>query len=197
MNARSRRTREALLAATRELLTDGGFEAVTMAAVADRAGVSRRGVYLHFPSRSELIDELAGQIADEAGLAPSLDPVFQAADPVSALRAWAGHLGTYVLRIAPVMRAADRVHQVDPDAARHRAKVHANQLLSCQMLMAWLDHAGLLAEPWTVDSAAEMLQALSSPDLPELLIVEHGWPLERFQDHVAALLERTFRRMTT
>jgi AcrR family transcriptional regulator len=197
MNARSRRTREALLVATRELLTEGGFEAVTMAAVADRAGISRRGVYLHFPSRSELVDELCGQIAQDAGLTASLDPVFQAADPVTALRAWAGHLGTYVLRIAPVMRAADRVHQIDPDAARHRAKVQANQLLSGQILMAWLDHAGLLAPPWTVDSAAEMLQALTTPDLPELLMVGHGWSLDRFQDHFAALLERTFCRMTT
>ncbi len=41
-NARSRRTRAALLASARSLLEEEGFEALTMAAVAERAGVTRR-----------------------------------------------------------------------------------------------------------------------------------------------------------
>lgn len=57
-NARSRRSRAALLDATRELITEGGFDALTMAAAADRAGVSRRAVYLHFATRAELVTAL-------------------------------------------------------------------------------------------------------------------------------------------
>src|SRR5690242_17802927 len=47
-NVRGRRTRAALLAATREVLEEGGFEELTMTAVAERAGVTRRAIYLHF-----------------------------------------------------------------------------------------------------------------------------------------------------
>lgn len=50
-NARSRRTREALLRAARALIEEKGFDAVTLAAVARQAGVSPRGLYLHFSSR--------------------------------------------------------------------------------------------------------------------------------------------------
>ncbi|HCT78525.1 MAG TPA: TetR family transcriptional regulator, partial [Micromonosporaceae bacterium] len=54
-NARSRRTREALLMATRELIEQDGFAGTTLAAIAERAGVSHRALYLHFSSRGELL----------------------------------------------------------------------------------------------------------------------------------------------
>jgi AcrR family transcriptional regulator len=79
-NARSRRTRAALLAATRALLEEQGTEALTMAAVAERAGVSRRAVYLHFASRTELLTALFGYVSDQEGLAASLEQVWQAPD---------------------------------------------------------------------------------------------------------------------
>src|ERR671911_544403 len=77
-NARSRGTRAALLDATRALLEDEGSAALTMGAVAERAGVSRRAVYLHFASREQLLLALfhhVGQIEDLAG---SLGPVYDA-----------------------------------------------------------------------------------------------------------------------
>src|SRR5688572_23279920 len=51
-NSRSRRTRSALLSAARDLLEEGGAEALTMSSVAERAGVTRRAVYLHFGVRA-------------------------------------------------------------------------------------------------------------------------------------------------
>src|SRR6266508_6390719 len=65
-NARSRRTRAALLDATRALLEEHGTEWLTMAAVAERAGVSRRAVYLHFASRAELLTELFGHVSERS-----------------------------------------------------------------------------------------------------------------------------------
>src|SRR6266508_4051502 len=84
-NARSRRTRAALLAATRALLEEQGAESLTMAAVAERAGVSRRAVYLHFASRAELLTELFGYVSELEGLASSLEPVWAASDAAAAL----------------------------------------------------------------------------------------------------------------
>src|SRR6266536_1845633 len=49
-------------------------EWLTMAAVAERAGVSRRAVYLHFASRAELLTELFGHVSEREGLAASLQP---------------------------------------------------------------------------------------------------------------------------
>src|SRR5262249_7598513 len=48
--ARGRRTRTALLDAARAVIESKGFGALTMARVAEQAGVTRRAAYLHFPS---------------------------------------------------------------------------------------------------------------------------------------------------
>jgi len=180
-NARSRRTRAALLDAARGLLEDVGFEALTMAAVAARAGVTRRAVYLHFASRTDLVDALFDHLATAEGLEDSTWPVWAAPDAAAALDEWA--------------RQVARYHQrADPDAARHRAHVMQAQLDNCRRLAAWLAREGRLAPPWTVETATDMLWALISSDLVEGLLVERDWPTERFAAHLALLLRSTFAR---
>ena len=51
------RTREAVLAAVRELLIDEGWEAVTQNRVARRSGIGRSTVYRHWPDRNDLVRE--------------------------------------------------------------------------------------------------------------------------------------------
>lgn len=90
-----------------------------MTAVADRGGVTRRAVYLHFPGRAELVGALFDYIAGVEGLEASLRPVWEAPDAVSALDQWAAHLARYQPRLLAVDRAAQRVWRQDPDAAVH------------------------------------------------------------------------------
>ncbi|WP_052402425.1 TetR/AcrR family transcriptional regulator [Muricoccus aerilatus] len=49
---RSTEAREKILAATEELLSEGGFQAVTMEAVAARAGVAKTTLYRWWPNRA-------------------------------------------------------------------------------------------------------------------------------------------------
>lgn len=57
---RTVRTRAAILQAASDLFTEEGFEATSVATVAKRAGVGISSIYLHFPSKSALVDELIG-----------------------------------------------------------------------------------------------------------------------------------------
>src|SRR5215467_16133458 len=91
-NARSRRTGAALLQATRDLIDEQGFEALTMAAVAERAGVSRRAVYLHFSTRAELVTALFGRLGETEGIGASLQRVWDSPDAAAALAEWGRHL---------------------------------------------------------------------------------------------------------
>jgi len=52
---RSRRTQAAILAAGMELLEEGGFEALAVSAVAERAGVSIGGIYRRFGTKDQLL----------------------------------------------------------------------------------------------------------------------------------------------
>ncbi|MBO0807677.1 MAG: helix-turn-helix transcriptional regulator, partial [Actinobacteria bacterium] len=190
-NARSRRTRAALLAAARDLLERQGFEALTMTAVADHAGVTRRSAYLHFPSRAALVSALFDHIAGAERLADSLAPVWAAPDSVSALREWAAHLARYHPRLLAVERAVERVRRHDADAAAHRDRVVAAQLANCRRLASWLDREARLASPWTVRSATDMLFGLVSSDMIEALTVDRGWSQSRLARHLAVLFQST------
>lgn len=52
----TRNTRSSILEAAAELIVDEGLESFSMRSVADRASVSERTVYHHFPNRQALLD---------------------------------------------------------------------------------------------------------------------------------------------
>lgn len=191
-NARSRRTRAALLDATRDLIEEGGVGTVTMAGVAERAGVTRRSVYLHFGSRADLIGALFDHVADTAGLWESLAQVFNAPDSVSALDAWAGHLAGYARRLVPIDRAIRAGAGGDEAAEAHRRRADAGRLESCRKLTRWLEAEGNLAPGWTASTAADALAALSTSDFVEGLLVSRRWSNRMFRERVGAMLRASF-----
>jgi AcrR family transcriptional regulator len=191
-NARSRRTRAALLAAARALLEEHGFGALTMTAVAERAGVTRRAVYMHFPTRADLVGELFDYIAQAEGLAQSLQHVWDAPDAGGALDQWAAHLARYHPKLLAVDRAIGQMWRQDPDAAAHRKRVVAEKLSGCRRIVGRLDDEDQLARGWTTDSATDMLFALISSDMIEALIVDRRWSRQRLAQHLALLFRSTF-----
>ncbi|HEV2087441.1 MAG TPA: helix-turn-helix domain-containing protein [Cryptosporangiaceae bacterium] len=184
----------ALLAAARSLIEERGFEALTMATVAERAGVSRRAVYLHYASRADLVTALFDYVSAEEGLAESLRPVWSAPDAVTALDEWARHLARYHPRILAVDLAAERVRQVDSDAAGHRQIVVSDQRAACRRLAEWLRDEQRLAPSWTVETATDLLWALMSSALLKSLLEECGWSTRKYGKHLALVLRATLVR---
>jgi AcrR family transcriptional regulator len=191
-NARSRRTRAALLAAAHAILEEQGFEALTVTAVAERTGVTRRAVYMHFPTRAELVGAIYDYVAEVEGLGESLQRVWAAPDALVALDEWAAHLARYHPRLLAVDRAVQRVWQDDPDAAAHRARVVSGKLANARRLARWLADEGRLSGAWTVESAADMLFALVASDVIEALIVDRRWSRKRLAQKLALLFRSTF-----
>ncbi|MFG3494219.1 TetR/AcrR family transcriptional regulator [Streptomyces sp. NPDC047928] len=191
-NARSRRTSAGLLTAARELLEEQGFDALTMAAVADRAGVSRRAVYLHFASRAELLSRLFSYVGRSEELTDSLERVWVAPDAVTALDEWARHVGRCHPRILAVSRAIDRVRGSDPDAAALWDAAMDNWYAGCGRVVGDLEKEGRLAAPWTAETATDALWGLMSFELLERLIVDRGWTQAQYTEHLALLFHRTF-----
>ncbi|MFI5266712.1 MAG: TetR/AcrR family transcriptional regulator [Chloroflexota bacterium] len=191
-NVRGRRTRSALLVAARALLEERGFGALTLGAVAERAGVSRRAVYLHFASPSALIGALFDHVAESEGLQASLRRVREAPDAMTALDEWARHEATYHARILEVARALEHVGRDDPDAAVWRRRIADYQLLDCRMLAQRLKDEGRLAPSWTVATATDVLWALISTEVLERLLVDRRWSPERYAKLYAQLLRSAF-----
>jgi AcrR family transcriptional regulator len=58
-------TREAILEAARQVLAQDGKEGVSVAQVAQRAGVNRGTAYQHFQTREQLIEATAASVSDQ------------------------------------------------------------------------------------------------------------------------------------
>ncbi|HSA50366.1 MAG TPA: TetR/AcrR family transcriptional regulator [Yinghuangia sp.] len=81
---RSDQAHQAILESARDLLTSGGYERMTMDAIAARAGVGKQTVYRWWPSKAAVVAEavLAGYLVAEGG-APG-----DTGDVEADLRAW-------------------------------------------------------------------------------------------------------------
>lgn len=62
LDPRVRRSRDKILAAVREELTDRGYEGLTIEGVAERAGVGKATIYRHWDDRAELVIDAAGHL---------------------------------------------------------------------------------------------------------------------------------------
>lgn len=192
--ARSRRTRSAILDAAWSLIEERGAEELSMEEIAERAEVSRRAIYLHFASRADLLVALMAHLDEKLDLDASMRPVMAAADPVAALRAWTEHLARYHPRILNVARAVDRARRTDEAAAALWSHAMGAWHDACRRLAARLAEEERLAEPWTEETAADMLWALMSTDLLEDLTEDCGWSHQRYAEGLFTLVERALVR---
>ncbi len=192
--ARSERTRAALLDAAWRLFREHGPEAATMSAIADAAGISRRGLYLHFPSRAELLTALIHHVDRALDLESSIRPIREAPDALTALDAWVRHLTTYHAQLRPLLDAIDRARATDPDAAAMWEHAMSRWRAGAHLVASWLERDGRLAAGWTVPAATDALWALTIGfnRLWGALVEEQGWSPEQFRDFFGRLHHATF-----
>src|SRR6188508_2978690 len=79
------RTRELILEAAREVLAQDGKEGLSVAQVAQRAGVNRGTAYQHFQTREQLIEATAAWVSDKLYRAVFGDPAVPHEGPVKAV----------------------------------------------------------------------------------------------------------------
>lgn len=79
------RTREAILDAAREVLAQDGKEGLSVAQVAQRAGVNRGTAYQHFQTREQLIEATAAWVSDNLHRAVFGDPLVASDQPAETI----------------------------------------------------------------------------------------------------------------
>src|ERR1700753_2071017 len=77
--------REAILEAAREVLAQDGKEGLSVAQVAQRAGVNRGTAYQHFQTREQLLEATAAWVSDKLFRAVFGDPAIAKDQPVESI----------------------------------------------------------------------------------------------------------------
>ena len=185
----SAETRERLLDAAWTEATERGVEALTLAAVAAQAGVSRQAVYLHFQNRSTLLVEMTRRHDRTSGFAGRLVAARQH-PPVLAFRRtleeWYAYLPT-ILSVARSLEAAALVAADGTEAYLDRMRDWREGL---RIVVAGLADAELLADHWDVETATDWVWSAVHPTTYHHLVSERGWQPADVASRTIEALER-------
>jgi AcrR family transcriptional regulator len=192
--AQARRRRDAVVATAEELFLAQGFAGTTVAAVARRSGVSVELVYKHFGDKAGLLRAVVERALEGSGPVPaeSRADALPAADAAALVRGW-GRLAAEVAPVvSPVLLLVRAAAAQDPDAERLADELDAARMRRMSGNARRLAEAGHLGEGVTVESAADVMWTLSSPEVYDLLVRRRGWDPAGYRDFVtrgiAALL---------
>jgi AcrR family transcriptional regulator len=187
---KGRATRDALLAAARELFGSQGYDGTSIEAILEAAGVARGALYHHFVNKAELFDAVLGR--EMAALAEATADVARAVpDPLDSLRAGCDTF----LRLA-LDPAVQRITLLDPPAVvgwqRWREIDREHTLGGLQAAIRRLADAGR-ADRSQVDMLAHMLLAAFGEAAMYVATADDpDQALPSAQDAVGTLLTRLF-----
>lgn len=174
-----------LAAARRRFLADG-YTATTLASVAGEAGVSVETIYRAFANKAGLLKAVfdVAVVGDDEPV-PLVERevvkrTLEEPDPRRTLAAFADLLVEVQPRAAPVQLLARSVATTDPEIAEVWAQMGVERLEGMAHFARHLHQGGHLRPELSVEEARDVLWTYNSPDLYQLIVVQRGWPLERY-----------------
>jgi AcrR family transcriptional regulator len=187
----ARQLRRKVIEAAHEALLEGGWSGTTIAAVAARAGVSAETVYKRFGGKAGLLKAVydVRMAGDDEPIPIAERPAFRAmiADPEPARLAagYAALAREFVERAGPLLSVLLRVRDADPELTRFMATIDAERLVGAGMFVTLLTTRATLRPGLDAERARDIVWALLSFELYDLLVSRRGWSLDAYRDWLA------------
>ncbi|MGH2455323.1 MAG: TetR/AcrR family transcriptional regulator [Candidatus Limnocylindria bacterium] len=182
-------TRRRILDAAWALLEERG-SGVRVADIADRAGVSRQAVYLHFGDRVTLVTAVADHIDVTFGRDRLRQHVFGAPTGRESLRRWVETMSWYTAKIDSVTRVLELAAESDEALAAAWRDRMTGRRGHVQRIVGRLASEAQLAEGWTVEAATDLVYSVTLPGPWRVLTSVLGWSTERYAADITSMLER-------
>ncbi len=190
----ARATRRAILDAARELFIERGFVATTVEGIAARAGVSAESVYATFGTKRSILSELVDvSIAGDDEPVPILERAWvekmrRAPDARSRIQIMASQGRSILERRAAIDEVVRGAATADSEIAslweRGKAQRFAGQR---ELLRILLGDSGARTG-MDLETAADIVYAIGSPETYLLLVVDRGWSGSQFEQWYAETL---------
>lgn len=179
-------TRQRIADAARHLFATRGYGTTTMEGIAARAGVAVRTVYSAFGAKREILSYICEQWLDRAQARERAQQVLAEPDlrqRVYAAASWLTQLYSAGFDIVEIFDAA--TDESPETRALLRAKLAGRNQVMDAMIASLADG---LAVP--LPEAQAVYRALAAPGVYRELVVDCGWPVERFGRWFGEALER-------
>ena len=191
MSSKNPTTRTRILDATWTLLESGSSK-VRMSDIAKAAGISRQAVYLHFPSRADLLVATTRHIDAAKDIDDRLAASRSATSGPERLASFIDAWGTYIPEIYGVGRALMAMQDSDEEARKAWAGRMEALRQGCAAAVAAIAADGALRSDLTQTRATDTLWMLLSVRNWEQLTRESGWSQA---DYVAAMQDLARRAL--
>jgi AcrR family transcriptional regulator len=192
--ARTRRTRAAVVDAARILFLERGYAATTMEAISDQSDTPQATVYRLFSSKLGILkavldvsvvgDDRAVSMLDRSEVRALLSD----GDPRNQLAGFAALLRELLARAAPVHRILVDAARSDQDAASMLAEFARQRHEGQQRIARSLARSGALRPGLRERDAADIIHALASPEVYGLLVSDRGWRGDRYENWLRTIL---------
>jgi AcrR family transcriptional regulator len=192
--ARTRRTRAAVVEAAQSLFVERGYAATTIEAISDRSDTPQATVYRLFSAKlgilKALLDVSIG--GDDRAMPMANRPQVRAlesdADPANQLTGFAALLREIMARVGPVHRVLADAARSDQDAAALLAEIARQRHEGQQGIARSLARSGALRPGLSERDASDVIHALASPEVYALLVTDRGWNGERYETWLRSIL---------
>ena len=192
--ARTRLARVAVVDAARALFLERGYGPTTIEAISALADVPQATVYRLFSSKRGILkalldvsivgDDEAVPLADR----PHVRSLFTDADPKKQLVGFVGVAAQVNSRTAPIYRILVSAASSDPDASALLDELTSQRQQGQGRIARSLARAGALRPKLRARDAADIIHALMSPEVYKLLVLDRGWPPERYERWLTEIL---------
>jgi AcrR family transcriptional regulator len=189
---KARGTRRRIHAAAEALFLRDGYSATSMKGIAAEAGVAERTLYLNFPTKAALLNEIIrvavrGHDRDEPLAAGETFRATVDAPAHQLLREFSRMSAALMARTARVLAVGEAAAAVDPALREFRDRGHTATRSDTREVADALARRGELAPDITPEHAADTLFAVAANETLYLRVVDEcGWT----ETEYAELLER-------
>jgi len=185
--AGARARRQSVLDAGRDLFLAQGFAGTTVAEIATTADVSPETVYKAFGGKAGIVRALHETALLGAGPVPAYtrsDSLRANADPWEIVHGWSRLSMEVAPRASPLLLLVRDAALLDPGLRDLLAELDTARFTRMSENARFLHDAGHLRPEVTTDEAADLMWAVTAPEMYELLVLRQGWSLERYGDQV-------------
>jgi AcrR family transcriptional regulator len=192
--ARTRLARRAVVEAARALFLERGYPATTVGAISEHADVPAATVYRLFTSKVGILKALldVSIAGDDQELSlqerPQVAALFAEPDPEKLLARFASITVAINARSSDLYRILSSASGSDPAAAALLAAYQQQRDHGQGRIARSLARAGALSAGLRERDAADLIHALMSPELYRLLVIDRGWPPQRYEQWLASIL---------
>ena len=181
-------TRTRVLDEAERLLLERGFAATTVPAIARAAGVSTELLYKTFGGKAGLVRAIQHRALEGAGPVPApnrSDALAAISTDARALLAEWAQLSTEVApRVTPVLLLVRSAAASDPALAGLLQEMADQRLARMAVNAARLAALPGVRAGLGVERIRDVLWAAASPELFDLLVLQRGWTVEEYRDHL-------------